>query len=548
MALSGKQEHILTQALISLSLANLCFMNMWVQLFTLGSPSFSYYTPMPPDWRLLVALVFDIAVLSAVLFCAARLVDSRRRATNAIGFLLWGAASIFALHELRHLIVAALAKHFPRFYLLQPVLLLVVVVAIWLILRRSHDFWRRGLHLWTRTLLIFSPLFLILVLNLAWLYRTPVLRHLGAGRAAGMLPHPHDSAKRVIWIIFDEMDQHLAFEARPRRIALPNFDRLLAISLHATHALPPGPETLYSMPALITGRKISDVKTRPADLQLQFADTGRFALWSTQPNIFRRARAEGFDTGLSGWSHSYCRVIGKDLSDCFWAGYGGVGAFVAEDFFRGKHFFQRASYLADWQARSAPFITSLGFADEQPQEKFLFKRRQILEYQAIVKNAKRMLRNPELSLVLIHVPTPHPDGIWDTRTQSFTTDNRSNYLDNLELADKTLAEFRSILEAEGDWEQSAVLVSADHPFRAALWRDKDLLDAELERVTKNHPLRYIPFILKLPNEQKGMVYSRPFNTIVSQGLLLEILNGRIETPETASAWLDEHSHVAMPSA
>src|SRR2546425_7901138 len=35
-------------------------------------------------------------------------------------------------------------------------------------------------------------------------------------------------------------------------------------------------------------------------------------------NLFRRARALGYDTALIGWYHPYCRVLGSDLTRCYW--------------------------------------------------------------------------------------------------------------------------------------------------------------------------------------------------------------------------------------
>jgi hypothetical protein len=152
-----------------------------------------------------------------------------------------------------------------------------------------------------------------------------------------------------------------------------------------------------------------------------------------------------------------------------------------------------------------------------------------------------MLRDPRITLAYIHLPIPHVLGFWNPKTQRFSTTGPFNYFDNLELADKTVGDFRSVLESEDAWNQAAVLVSSDHPLRTYLWNRAEIWDSQEDPRVKNTKLKYIPFILKLPNQKQGYIYNRSFNTVVSQALLWEILNGRLSTPEQVASWLDRHS-------
>ena len=63
---------------------------------------------------------------------------------------------------------------------------------------------------------------------------------------------PH--SPRVIWVVFDEMDQRLAFDARPSDLALPEFDRIRAEAVVADHATPTADWTVIALPSLISGR------------------------------------------------------------------------------------------------------------------------------------------------------------------------------------------------------------------------------------------------------------------------------------------------------
>src|SRR5206468_1519359 len=113
------------------------------------------------------------------------------------------------------------------------------------------------------------------------------------------------SLRRIVWIVFEELDQRITFEARPAGLELPEIDRLRRESLYADAAHPPAGTSDVSMPALITGRPVVAVApTSPNELEITFAD-GKAARWSAQPNVFSRARTLIYDraTGrLTAWN------------------------------------------------------------------------------------------------------------------------------------------------------------------------------------------------------------------------------------------------------
>ena len=536
MALSARKEEILKRALIALALANLCFLKLWIELFTLASPTFAYFRPSAPDWHLTAALIADILLVALCLFGGLVLLHSRKRPPRLLGYLLIGGASLFALNEIAQLIAHEIGKRSPA------VPDWAVQLAIWLLMAAGLFYLRgRAFGVGSKALLISSPLFFILVVNVLWLDRGPVLRKVGAGHASGMLRHPRTTARRVFWIIFDEMDQRLAFDTRPSRVHLPNFDRLVTTSFYATSTKPPGPETLYSMPALICGRRIAAVKLHAAELDVRFQGAKRFVNWGAQPNIFGRVRSAGWNTGLSGWYNPYCRLIGRDLSSCYWTGLGGLGALFAEAHLRDQSFFAKTLYLADWQARSIPILPSLLSADSQPGRKRLMKERQAYDYQTILAHGLLMIKNPDISLILLHFPIPHPPGFWDARSGHFSNYMGPNYFDNLELADRTLGLIRHALEAEGEWDRATLLVSADHPLRSELWRGWSFWDQELTKATGDRESRYVPFILKLPGQTHQLTYTNQFDALLSQELLWQLLNQQVTTPAEVSTWLSQHS-------
>ena len=126
---------------------------------------------------------------------------------------------------------------------------------------------------------------------------------------------------RVIWIIYDELDERVAVSKRPKDCPLPELDSVCAESLQATNAFPPGGSTTISLPALTisTGRYV--VKARPAsrsEMDIAYPGTDSPVGSSTQPTIFSQARALGYNTALVGWYHPYSRLFPSSLNYCAW--------------------------------------------------------------------------------------------------------------------------------------------------------------------------------------------------------------------------------------
>ena len=149
-------------------------------------------------------------------------------------------------------------------------------------------------------------------------------------------------------------------------------------------------------------------------------------------------------------------------------------------------------------------------------------------------------------MVVIHLPIPHPIGIYDRSAQAFSLHARSGYLDNLALADRTLGELRRAMEQVGLWDNTTVLVTSDHWLRLErVWRDHRLWKPPvtvggsdgLPRGDKDHR---VPFILKLASQRTALGYEPPFNSVLSRDLSLAILRGEVSGPEGVAEWLDRH--------
>jgi arylsulfatase A-like enzyme len=151
--------------------------------------------------------------------------------------------------------------------------------------------------------------------------------------------------------------------------------------------------------------------------------------------------------------------------------------------------------------------------------------------------------DPGLGLVLVHLPVPHPIGIYDRARHDFKTAGESSYLDNLELADRALGELRLAMESAGLWDSSTVVVSGDHWWRAEVWSRLDSVTNEEAEVMPATPDHRVPFLVKLAGQKEPLAFTPEMNTILTHDLLLAVLRGEVRTPQEAAAWLDQHRTV-----
>ncbi len=125
--------------------------------------------------------------------------------------------------------------------------------------------------------------------------------------------------------------------------------------------------------------------------------------------------------------------------------------------------------------------------------------------------ADQLLNDSSVDFLFLHLPMPHPGGIYDRKTSSFTTHN-SSYIDNLALADKSLAHLRHQLEQNGEWDSSAILVMGDHSWRTTLFWSRIVPSGHQKIRAASHGGQFDDrpaYIVKLPNQQTARPYRRP---------------------------------------
>ena len=264
--------------------------------------------------------------------------------------------------------------------------------------------------------------------------------------------------------------------------------------------------------------------------------------WRAENNVFKNARDLGVNAEVAGWLHPYCRILGDEVTGCLAIPSSHSTAALAEEL----HATQKGVWLtvADlyWRQllNAADMLHSLGDPAADRERDVQIQRDQQLQYFQARDWAYRAAADPQIGMIFVHFPTPHPFPIYNRRERSFHLRGTEDYFDNLALVDRTLGELRRAVEQAGLWDQTSILITADHGYRPGGWTGRLGWTAQLDRLTEHQAPVKVPFILKLPGQTSGVVVDKAFSNVVSGHLGLAVLSGAVSTPAQAVAWLDGH--------
>lgn len=484
---------------VGVSLANLCLIGGWDEVLQVNRNSYLRDVSAAS----VVAVMLDVLLLGLVFAGAMTLA---RRSGNARA--LWTAKATFLL-----VVLLPLMEIFPDLHVLN--LIRFVFRALEtpdhqiLASDLSPLFPLLAIALWparsvkvTRTVVAFLlPLTLVTFGRAGWRLATGDVTAANADRAlAPPVARPARAAPRVIILLFDEMDFRLVYSERPAGIALPELDRLRGEAFFASQAFPPGRKTEITVPGLLAGRPVTWDRRRGTNtLLVTFSGTPDTVSWADQPNLLDRARALGYNPGVVGWYHPYCRLFSHRLTRCFWMPHKGA--------------ILRARARGGLPQQMLDLFRSLyPLAD---------RGRHIADHRGLLDEARAAVADTSLGLVFVHLAVPHYPPIYDREDDELTTLNYhiDGYYDNLVLADRTLGALRRTLEEAGLWDRSTVVLTSDHSRRAGEddWR--------------------VPFVVKLAGQHTGgPTYRAPFNTVALHDLTLALLRGAVSGG--VARWLD----------
>ena len=492
---------------VGLSLATLWFIGVWSDLLPFLYISDRFPIGALPCWNDFAAVVINVVLLGVGFAGAAQL--ARRGPTAIVVLAQWALLGSLAVPA------NALRNHFntppERLYaLLGPTAGLVVFAAVALFLLAVAVRWRaKVVGVVTAALAIMFPLVLITFGQAGWAIAQAGGRMQCGGASGRAEPLGGIAARRVLWIVYDEMDQRTAFDERPGDLRLPAFDRLRDESLAASSALPPADRTERSMPAFLTGLRVGDARLVGRNqLRLQVVGRAEPFVWSGADTIFARARALGVNTGLAGFFLPYCAMIGDSLTTCQWQPCVTCGRLTGVfGNSLGESMWHQASELAPQYGR----------------------RRHMAAFRTLQQASLALATDASIGLALLHLPVPHEPGIYDRARSDFSIRTAAGdaYAHNLALADRSLGELRAAIDSAGLSDKTTVMVFGDHGRRSHV-DGESIADPR------------VPFLVKMAGQSQGVRYSAPVDLLRVHDLTLEILSGRVSTADDVSGWLDGH--------
>ena len=506
----------------ALSLANLVYLRLWAELLA-PAPSSVYWLLTPPKPEHLIALMLNVLLLGMALWLGVSWLRQKRRWGRRATILAGLAILISLVNSLRTLIGQTGNSLFLKF-VEQRAPALGVAVAILMILGVVFG-GVRALRPVYRVLLLLSPFVLLSFGQAMYRIATYDPAPMANGAPAPRLPDKPPGSPRVIWVIFDEWDQNLTFPDRPSSLQLPEIDRLRRESLYAPNVRTAAMMTDLSMPALTMGAAADAISPEgPSELMVNLAGNPTPVPWSRQNNVFREARALGFNTAIVGWAIPYCRVLHADLTECWWVSgsnqYNSAGDTVPRILIGQPRSLYENIYRS-------PFGQSLS------------THRHAWTYHLAIGKALEAVRNRGIGLTLIHLPLPHPPYFYNAADQrddradqpvtGIFNQTQKGYIDALALTDRSIGAIRRAMEQDGVWDSTTLIFSADHPFR-----HREALDGK----TTSH---IVPYIVKMAGHNQPLSCDASFSALLTEKLILAVLSKELRAPEQAEAWLEKRA-------
>jgi hypothetical protein len=453
---------------------------------------------------------------------------------------VWSAVILFqpwvAVHQVQLIWPGVLPHWFrlPPFYLA----LIAWPLLAWIWSRYAAD--RRDEIIEVASLILaFTALSSVLfVSQMMWFWWKA--RGLNEGRAAHRsTPVAVASGKpRIIFILLDELSYQQLYERRYPNLQLPAFDALAAESTVLTNVAPTANFTEDAVPALLSGQPVTHVRaTSGGMLEARAADSAPWKVFDERETMFRDAENAGYKTAVVGWYNPYCRILPDVLDSCYWTdAYTMSNGMTSEGSF-GSNLVSSTDVLLH-----APTIRRLLYRMLHVPERIGAdsEKAHLDDYLLLEKAADKVLVDQSSGFTFVHLPIPHPNGIYNRSTHQLTTES-STYIDNLALADSYLAHIRQLLEKTGQWDSSTILVMGDHGWRTTLvWEKYPGWSSEEQRASLGGQFDSRPgYIVKLAGQTSGTRIDEPFDALRTRALTDELLAGEIQSPEQLKEWVDK---------
>lgn len=335
----------------------------------------------------------------------------------------------------------------------------------------------------------------------------------------------HQPSERVVWILMDELSYDQVFDHRQPGLDLPHFDELSSESVGFSDVQPEGYYTERILPALFLGRKVNSVRSSlDRDLWVHYVKPEGWAPFPQEKSIFGEAKRLNWTTGVAGWYNPYCEILRDVLDSCYW---------TASDPFPGRRPGETPG-IAD--SMLLPVRKLLEFFGQSSREPYsTASESHEYEYKNLTQAANSLIENGSIDFVFLHLPVPHPPGIYNRRTSQLSPGG--SYIDNLALADKTLGDLLSLIQKTPAANRTTLILSSDHSWRVKMWKADPSWTKEDERVSQDKFDPRPVLMVHFPGQAQAELRTEPVPELMVHGILEGALRGKLRSQQDLDQWL-----------
>jgi hypothetical protein len=283
---------------------------------------------------------------------------------------------------------------------------------------------------------------------------------------------------------------------------------------------PTGYYTELVIPGLFLGQPVADIEHvygRPFRYRSEYR--GPWHFYDPARTIFGEAHRLGWTTGIAAWFNPYCRYLSGVLDRCFWQ-FSDRYPDLSAQLYYGR------STLTDLLALLPPHESVEPFV-VKPVDRETHMR----DYRDVMSQAESLLCDPRIRFVMLHIPVPHPPGIYDRNRHALVP--AGNYIDNLVLADDTLGELMKVIGSTSAASRTSIIVSSDHSWRLDYWKKLSDWTAEEQFISGGRFDTRPVLMVRLPGEG-GQLITAPASAMIVHSILDGLLHDEVHTNSDVS--------------
>jgi hypothetical protein len=482
--------------LFVLSIWNLSFLRGWRDMI-FASPGDRFFMPLPQTVDY-VALLILVSGGAAISFFVLRGIRYYAAGFENILFLIFTAAISIGFGDYLR---GAIGGGRIAVYLLAGLAPVLLGLILW---HRSRVLLARAIFI---AGLVTVPFAFSNLLQAGWHIVFPNPNGVdadAAGQSTKTAPEPRQQLAegaavagrhRVVWLVFDELDERALFGEQRSGYEFETFDQFRAQSMHFTRATGIGGLTIYAMPGYWLGTRVIKSNTVDDDgLDVTLQGSNSAVPFGDLNHLFRTTQEAKLHTALVGYYLPYCRMFEGLYDSC-------------ETYY----------YIFDPRIAESRDLGEALAAQISVFNPLWFRLSKMEEFQRSATAAMAVAADPRFDLVAIHAGFPHSPWVFDAKRKQFSL-SKSNYLDSIGSADHYLALVRQAMLDAGIWDESAIIITADEGNR--LWQGEDV-----------HTLGAVPFLVKLPHQRRGRDISCNLDVIVLKSLIEGLLRGHVPSDQ-----------------